>query len=161
MVISECFRGLHYSAALSYNEAFREMQDRLEVKESRPGNIMTNYHGWLGFYPRAWLDLQFTNICKSHVSNSPELTTIILSQQDLQLPMMQWNYPASECALRCKRRSVAWMQCDISSLVVHHLAWIRCKKWNWAEYSGMSTVPGHIPLCYSSILPSGVIMLDD
>ena len=36
MVISECFRGLHFSAGLSYNEAFREMQDRLEVKSRDP-----------------------------------------------------------------------------------------------------------------------------
>ena len=36
MVISECFRGLHFSAGLSYNEAFREMQDRLEVESRDP-----------------------------------------------------------------------------------------------------------------------------
>lgn len=66
-MISECFRGLHYSAALSNNEAFREMHDRLEVEvKSRDlGDNMTNYRGRLGFYAPAWLDLQNHNICKS------------------------------------------------------------------------------------------------
>ena len=75
-MISECFRGLHYSARLSYNEAFREMQDRLEVKESRPGNTMTNYRSRLGFCSRGLVGSPIHNICKSHVSKPRELITL-------------------------------------------------------------------------------------
>lgn len=86
------------------NEAFREMQDRLELRGRDPVNIMTNYRGRVGFYAPAWLDLQFTTFVspmylKFNRDDSLQVHQVCRLHLRLMMPLMILGSDVR--ALRC------------------------------------------------------------
>lgn len=149
MIISECFRGLHCSAGLSYNEAFREMQDRLEVRSRDPGNTMTNYRGRLGFSPSRLVGPPNHNICKSHVSK-PTSTDYPEAGRVCRITAYDaMNDRMEPSALRCK--NVAASHECITTLVAGGAS--SCL-WNYAKSGIASSRVGGYCYLYEATYPS-------